>query len=244
MRAWLVVLLLISVSGPAAASEATAVAGDTVKLGDTSYRLDGVVAPSPDQVCLDANAIAWACGIGARDRLAALISMATVGCHDNGPDPLYPERRVGLCWVEGDDLSLNQRLVREGWALSFEPYPRARLKADQDDAQDNRRGLWNGCFTTPSDLQRWNKAKAKLLGPSCRNVDSKTARDLLFPAHPAMPIGCTIKGIVALRARATGHRGIYHLETCRSYQRAPWPNRWFCDEGAARAEGYRKSFTC
>jgi endonuclease YncB( thermonuclease family) len=127
MLAWLVVLLLISASGPAAASEATAVAGDTVKLGGTSYRLDGVVAPSPDQVCLDANAIAWACGVGARDRLAALISMATVGCHDNGVDPLYPERRVGLCWVEGDDLSLNQRLVREGWALSFEPYPRGSI---------------------------------------------------------------------------------------------------------------------
>jgi hypothetical protein len=96
-------------------------------------------------------------------------------------------KRLGICWVEGDDLSLNQRLVREGWALSFGPGARGRFKADQDEAQDNGRGLWKGCFTAPADLARWNKSKAKLLGLGCHEASNQKTRDLLFPENQPCP---------------------------------------------------------
>jgi endonuclease YncB( thermonuclease family) len=237
-------ILFVISTAPALAAQAVVRDEMTLSMGDVSFRLDGIEAPALDQVCLDGKGAVWACGVEARDRLATLISSQRVGCHDNGLAPGHPTKRLGICWVEGDDLSLNQRLVREGWALSLEPSGKGRFKADQDDAQDNGRGLWKGCFTAPSDLTHWNKSKAKLLGLTCGAASNQTIRDLIFPAQPAMPPGCTIKGILALRAKITGHRGVYHMEHCRSYARAKWPNRWYCSEEDARADGFRKAFNC
>jgi hypothetical protein len=66
----------------------------------------------------------------------------------------------------------------------------------------------------------------------------------LFPDDPSMPPGCSIKGKFAARAKLTGHRGIYHLEGCGSYQRTKKPDRWFCSEDDAQAAGFRNAFTC
>ena len=243
-RLWFCGMLFVTAAAPASGAEAIASDGMTLGMGDISFRLDGIEAPAIDQTCLDERGAVWACGIEARNRLATLITNQRVGCHDSGPAAGYPNKRLGICWVEGDDLSLNQRLVREGWALNLEPSAKGRFKADQDEAQDNGRGLWKGCFTAPSDLTRWNKSKAKLRGLACGGATSQKTRDLIFPDQPAMPPGCTIKGILALRAKMTGHRGVYHLEHCRSYARAKWPNRWFCSEEDAQAAGFRKSFNC
>jgi hypothetical protein len=92
-----------------------------------------------------------------------------------------------------------------------------RFVGDEADAGANRRGLWRGCFVAPQDLRRWDKTKAKLLGVPCPSGDDTTARNGLFPDHPSMPSGCSIKGTYALRAKITGHRGIYHMEGCRRY---------------------------
>ena len=73
---------------------------------------------------------------------------------------------------------------------------------------------------------------------------SKEIRDILFPDHPAMPLGCPIKAKFAVRAYVTGNRGIYHMEDCRSYGRTKAPDRWFCSEDEAKAEGFRKAFSC
>ena len=139
-------------------------------------------------------------------------------------------------------MSLNQWLVREGLALNFEPYAKGRFEADEADARKNLRGLWKGCFSAPQDLRRWNKSSAPLLGPTCGIA--KQTRNRLFPAHPAMPPGCTIKGKIVLRAQIMGYRGIYHTEGCRSYARTKSPERWFCSEEDAWASGFRKSYRC
>jgi hypothetical protein len=52
------------------------------------------------------------------------------------------------------------------------------------------------------------------------------------------------KGKISLRAKLTGHRGIYHMEGCRSYRSTKTPNRWFCSEEDAQAAGFRKAFNC
>ena len=232
------------VVGPSRAAEVKD--GDTIILDDKSFKLDGIDAPERDQVCLDENCAVWACGIVARDRLTALIGKRDVRCDDKGPDRAYrnSKRRVGVCWVEGESLSLNQLLVREGWALNFEPYAKGRFKADQADAENNRRGLWKGCFSNPDDHRRGKKSTAPLLGAACSCSAAKSARDSLFPDDAAMPPGCPIKGKFALRAKITGHLGIYHLPGCRSYQRTKSPDRWFCSEEDAQADEFRKAYTC
>ena len=43
--------------------------GDTLAIGETKIRLEGIDAPESDQLCLDRNAVKWNCGIAARDPL-------------------------------------------------------------------------------------------------------------------------------------------------------------------------------
>jgi endonuclease YncB( thermonuclease family) len=247
MRILIAILVLMAV-GPGWAAEGMVdqiTDGDTLVLGGTSFRLDGIDAPERDQVCLDENGAVWACGTGARNRLTELTAKRAIRCEDKGPDHAYPNsRHIGICSVDGDATTLNQQLVREGWAVNFEPYAKGRFKADEDDALANRRGQWKGCFATPRDFRRWNKGTAKMLGSTCSTGNDTPERDKLFPDDPAMPSGCSIKGKVSLRAQLTGNRGIYHMEGCRDYQRTKHPNRWFCSEEEAKAAGFRKAFTC
>jgi hypothetical protein len=95
----------------------------------------------------------------------------------------------------------------------------------------------------PQDFRRWRK-DAALLGGACRADRDRQIREVLFPADPDMPPGCSIKGKYAVRARVTGNVGIYHLQACRSYPGLTRPDRWFCSEEDAQAAGFRKAYNC
>lgn len=243
MHALILTLALIVIS-PSWAAQVIVTDADTLVLNGVSYRLDGIDAPETDQVCLNEKGAVWACGIEARDRLVTFIGTRNVRCDNKGRDTAYLRRRIGICWVEGESGSLNQWLVREGWALNFEPYAKGRFISDQSDAKDKHRGLWKGCFSAPQEQRYWEKKMAVLLGSACPNSNDQDTRNALFPDHADMPAACSIKGKLALRARLTGYRGIYHTEGCLSYKRTTKPDRWFCSEDEALAEGFRKSFRC
>jgi endonuclease YncB( thermonuclease family) len=88
--AWLSGLLLLAAAPSSAADTVVVKDGDTIALGGTTFRLDGIDAPEFDQVCLDEAGTVWACGVAARNRLAEFIGKRTVRCDDKGPDPAYP----------------------------------------------------------------------------------------------------------------------------------------------------------
>jgi hypothetical protein len=158
----------------------------------------------------------------ARDALAKLIANRTVRCEDKGPDKRYPDRRIGICTVEGMDITLNKWLVREGWALNFEPYAKGRFLADQADATKNRRGMWKGCFAAPTDWRNWREG-ASLMGLVC------------LPNAAERIFDCLIKGS---RSRK------YHHPGCPSYDSTTHVVKWFCSEDDARADGYTKAGNC
>ena len=243
MRLCMAALVLI-VASPCWAAEATVTSADTLILNGTPYRLDGVDAPTTDQVCLDGKGSVWACGIEARNQLKTFIGKRDVQCESKRFDLAYRNRRMGNCKVDGETLSLNQWLVRQGWAISFEPYARSRFKSEQEEARTQHKGLWQGCFIAPHVLRDADTSSAMLLGSACPKDKHERSQDVLLPAHPAMPQGCSIKGNFAMRAHITGHRGIYHLEGCKSYERLKTPDRWFCSEKEAEADGFRLAFTC
>src|SRR6201982_766604 len=87
---------------PASAANAVVRDGDTIQLGDVTYRLDGIDAPEVDQICIDDRAEPWSCGIDARDQLTKLIDGRPVHCDDLGPDNNLKKRQIGLCTVEGE----------------------------------------------------------------------------------------------------------------------------------------------
>jgi hypothetical protein len=140
-------------------------------------------------------------------------------------------------------VSLNQWLVREGWALNFEPYAKGRIKADEDEAREKEGGFGGAAFHLRSQ-----RGVETTIQPHCwaqRAPRAKLARYVrLCFRKPLSPPGCSIEGKLAARAHFTGHLGIYHMEGCRSYVRTKRPDRWFCSEDEAQAEGFRKAFTC
>jgi endonuclease YncB( thermonuclease family) len=242
MRSFILILAVLSTSQGWAAGAAVK-DGGTLQLDGVTWRLDGIDAPEYDQVCIDEHADAWTCGIDARDQLAKLIGDRQVRCGDLGPDPAYKKRHLGTCTVEGETSSLNQLLVRQGFALDFDPAAKGRFKEDETGARDNRLGLWKGCFVAPQEFRR-GRRDAALLGDSCRADRDREIRAVLFPDEPASPPGCSIKGKFAVRARVTGNIGVYHLQACRSYPALTKPDRWFCAEEDAQAAGFRKAYNC
>src|SRR5258708_8722515 len=103
--------------------------GGTLQLAGVTYSLDGIDAPGLDQMCIDEHADAWTCGVDARDQLSRLIDSRQVRCEDLGLATLK-KRHIGTCTVEGESVSLNQLLVRQGFALNFEPSAKGRFGED------------------------------------------------------------------------------------------------------------------
>src|SRR5207248_1459057 len=156
-----VIWFALLAAGPSWATEAFVSDGDTVVLDGKAFRLDGIEAPQTDQTCLDEAGAVWRSGDGARNVLEAHLGSRSVRCDDTRPDAVYQKRRIAVCRVEGETSSLNQWLVREGWAVVDTNW---RLKADESDARYARKGLWKGCFVSPRLLRRYTKNVAKLLG--------------------------------------------------------------------------------
>ena len=231
-------------AGPALAVTGTATVRDanSIQLGDVTYRLDGVDAPELDQVCIDEHADPWTCGLEARDQLAKLIKGRSVRCDDVGPEKNFGKRHRAICTADGDKASLNEQLVRQGYAIAREPI-KANVKPAAADAKAATTGIWKGCIVAPQYI-RTGKKDGALLGTACRSDRDKEIRAVLFPEEPAAPPNCSIKGKLAVRARVTGNIGIYHLRGCPSYPATTKPDRWFCSEDDAEAAGFRKAYNC
>lgn len=237
------VLSFVPFSGAAYAATVVVRDGDTIQLGDVTYRLDGADAPELDQVCLDDHADSWACGLDGREQLTKLIGGRNVHCDDLGSDKVFRTRHIGICRVEGESESLNRQLVQKGLAVSVEPAAKLHLKDDAAAAKAGNLGLWKGCFAPPQDF-RTGRRDGPLIGASCRADRDAEIRAALFPTDLAMPPNCSIKGKFAVRARFTGNVGIYHLQGCLSYAGLTKPDRWFCSEDDAKAAGFRRAFNC
>jgi endonuclease YncB( thermonuclease family) len=62
-------------------------------------------------------------------------------------------RLLAVCYVGGEDL--NERIVREGWALDFRRYSTDYLRAESE-AKRAGAGIWRGQFTPPWE---WRAAR-------------------------------------------------------------------------------------
>jgi endonuclease YncB( thermonuclease family) len=208
--------------------------GDTLAIGATKVRLEGIDAPETDQVCLNANGAHWACGIDARDQLVAHIAGRDIDCSSHGTD-VY-RRTLAICYLAGEDL--NGWLVQHGWALAYVKYSSAYRQIEED-ARVNQRGLWQGAFIAPWDWRHRNN-KTVILGAFSVPIDAQ--KILLGPSatEGAPSPDCTIKGNIS----RNGER-IYHTEHQSSYARIKMDKgggrRWFCTSDEAEAAGWRKS---
>jgi endonuclease YncB( thermonuclease family) len=239
MRSCLVALMLMTLTmTDADAAERIGIArvvdGDTLTIGASKIRLQGIDAPETDQICLNASGDRWTCGIEARDRLIAHIAAREISCVSNEND-VYG-RELGHCSVAGEDL--NGWMVRQGWALAYLKYSSAYV-AFEDEARTHQRGLWQGAFIAPWDWRHRNN-KTVILGALSVPINAQASL-LPHPATEGAPSAdCVIKGNV----NRNGER-IYHLPGQEYYDKvqmnAGKGKRWFCTPEEAEAAGWRRA---
>jgi endonuclease YncB( thermonuclease family) len=126
-----------------------AVDGDSIEIAGTRIRLEGIDAPELAQTCADMKGQSWACGRAALRAVRAHIQDHDLRCEPKGLDQF--KRVLAVCYLS-DGSDLNGWIVRQGWALA---YGHSQVyRAEQDDAQAAKRGIWAGTFTPPREWRQ------------------------------------------------------------------------------------------
>ena len=152
-RAASCVLALLALSHVAQADvtgPAKVIDGDTIVVAGERIRLEGIDAPELRQECT-AYGQPWACGQTSAEWLKEHVGARQVECVGHARDRYG--RRLAVCYVGGE--SINERLVREGWALDYRRYSTAYLQAESA-AKRAGAGIWRGEFTPPWE---WRAAR-------------------------------------------------------------------------------------
>lgn len=224
----LMALAALAMASPAAAAPfwgiGKAIDGDSLTVDDKEVRLHGIDAPEFNQSCKKGGQD-WSCGSEAYDRLSRLVTGKEVRCTEIGKDQYG--RTLGRCMVGAVDV--NRTMVTTGYAVAFRRYSMEYISAEES-AKAGKRGIWAGTFEMPHKYRNEAEAPAQKfaepLGPE-RPVRPKPPR--------ATSSGCNIKGNHSRRGD-----WIYHLPGMPYYNETV-PERMFCTEAEARAEGFRKS---
>jgi endonuclease YncB( thermonuclease family) len=153
LKALLILALLVGLAallmerfGARLEGVATAIDGDSLRLGDVEIRLAGIDAPEYGQTC-GAPGKLWPCGSVAHRRLRGLVRDGPVQCRSREYDRYG--RAVATCFNATGDLA--EQMVADGLAVARETYREAEAKA-----RSGKRALWSGPFIDPKD---WRDAR-------------------------------------------------------------------------------------
>ncbi|MFF2049775.1 thermonuclease family protein [Stenotrophomonas bentonitica] len=218
----LVALFLVSASFSGVAAElvgrATVTDGDTLTVAKQRIRLWGIDAPESAQQCTGKDGRTWPCGRRSAAALDGYLLEKTVRCQPKDTDRYG--RVVAECFVQG--ASVNRWMVRSGWAVAYRQYATAFI-ADEADARQHQRNLWQGPFQMPADYRRSKRDQA--------------ARHAPVATQPA-PGGCQIKGNISRQGKK-----IYHVPGQRDYARTSIDTsrgeRMFCSPADAVRAGWQ-----
>lgn len=130
---------------------ATVIDGDTIEIGGTRIRFDGIDAPESRQTCQDAGGITYRCGqqsaLALDDFLAASRPTA---CTPKGKSW---GRIVAFCRrADGEDVSA--WMVRNGHAVDWPKYSKGRYAGEQREAEASGAGMWVGRFERPCIVRK------------------------------------------------------------------------------------------
>ena len=184
--------------------------GDTIAIGETRIRLEGIDAPETAQTCKRKWFGTWPCGTAATEALSRLIGSKPVSCEPGGLDKYG--RTLAVCFVDGHDI--NAQMVRQGYAWAFVRYSTSYVK-EEAAAKAEGLGIWQG-----EAMPAW-EFRAKRWAA----VEQQT------------PEGCAIKGNVTRNGRIyhmpwSPWYAQIRIEPDKG-------KRWFCTEAEAIAAGWR-----
>lgn len=121
--------------------------GDSFFLDGDEVRMVGIDAPEGRQNCTREGK-AWACGEAAKRELARLIGGRPVSCDATERD--QHQRLLSRCKAGG--IELNRQMVANGFAVSFGRF----YQREEQDARQQRRGIWSSEFDRPQDWRHAN----------------------------------------------------------------------------------------
>lgn len=124
-------------SWTAEAGSVRVVDGDTLRLGERTLRLAGLVSPPRGQTCTTPGGAGFDCGGAAAEALARLVQRSDLACRVRGRDRFG--RALGVC--EAGGVETNTALVAAGWALAASG--EGGLLAAEAAARGAGRGLWS-----------------------------------------------------------------------------------------------------
>jgi endonuclease YncB( thermonuclease family) len=184
--------------------------GDTIDVGETRIRLEGIDAPEAGQSCKRKWFGWWACGHEATAALRRLTEGRTVSCDPRGTDKY--NRVLAVCYVDGVDI--NARMVRQGYAWAFVKYSQSYVR-EETQARAEGLGIWQGESQPAWEYRakRWAAAEDKA------------------------PEGCAIKGNVTKTGRI--YHMPWSPWYSRIKIEPEKGKRWFCSEAEALAAGWR-----
>lgn len=130
-----------SLAGPA-----TVIDGATLSVDGRRLRLHGIVAPSLDQTCFDAQERGYSCGRVAAEALTGRIGDASLVCDVQGTEA-ETGTTTARCRLGTDDLAA--WLVEGGYAVADRGVSSEYVPQDER-AWGRRRGLWAGVFDLPT----------------------------------------------------------------------------------------------
>ncbi|MFA5956763.1 thermonuclease family protein [Hyphomicrobium sp.] len=184
--------------------------GDTLDVGPTRVRLEGIDAPEIAQTCQTARGETWNCGVAAATMLRKLAEHQDLSCDRKGTDRY--RRVLATCFADGIDI--DEAMVKAGLAWAFVRYSVTYVGVETE-ARNAKIGVWQGPAEAPWDFRRneWQVAET------------------------GAPKGCAIKGNVSSHGRIyhmpwDPWYDSVNMDLAKG-------KRWFCSEQDAIAAGWR-----
>lgn len=142
---------------PAIYGPTRVLSGDTLVMNGYVIKLYAVAAPDIKQTCAAQDGRGYRCGQQSAMWLSQWLSDNQIECHivqDSGQGYL-----IGVCMLGAYDIGA--AIINAGWAVAnpaqskiYEPY--------QNQAIENRRGMWDGKFYMPWDWYKIQNRKANI----------------------------------------------------------------------------------
>ena len=149
----LLALMMVVFATPAGADQitgpATAVDSMVIAINGQRIMLFGIDSVMRKQNCTIGGKI-WQCWPAALRNLEILLDQGPVTCETVGEPDVYG-RLLARCDVNGQ--SLNEQLVRAGWAIDRRSETTDYVAAEAE-AKEKKLGLWQGEFMMPDAFRR------------------------------------------------------------------------------------------
>lgn len=204
---------------------AVVIDGDTIQIHGERIRFNGVDAPESAQHCRDGAGKSYRCGAKSAAVLDDLLKTSSPTRCEFVERDRYG-RFVGNCF-RADGISVQELMVRGGWAMDWPRYSRGAYAGFQEAAKADKIGIWAGEFQSPWE---WRAARSPAQGAPVQIAPVLN--------NPQVSKPCNIKGNIS----SSGER-IYHLPGQEHYGRTKISiskgERWFCSEAEARVAGWR-----